>query len=264
MTARQRIVLCFSLLVALGSSAAVQAQESDSDDSTRARELYLEGDRFYREGRYEQAVEAFREAYELSERPQLLYNMANAYERLNRLREAGDALEQYLPHAPAEDRSAVESRLTALRARMEAQEANASGDDQEEDGVRDRERPPPPQPRSPDVVGPAVLLGLGGASLVAAGLMGAFALVLSDSTATSCMDVGARTLCSEGARANVESAQGLALATDITWAAGAALAGIGLVWLIVELTSSSGGDAPSPAAVSLGPDYAGLSLQASF
>ncbi len=78
------------MLLSLAPSFA-RAQIVASPDA-RARELYLQGDREYQAGRYEQAVAAFQEAYRLSGRPLLLFNLANAYERLGRYAEALEAL----------------------------------------------------------------------------------------------------------------------------------------------------------------------------
>ena len=52
-----------------------------SDDDEKARLLFKEGDGHYAAGRYEKAIELFEQAYELSKRPDLLFNLANAYER---------------------------------------------------------------------------------------------------------------------------------------------------------------------------------------
>jgi len=95
--------------------------------NARARELYLRGDRLYTEGRYEAAVEAFQESYHLSGRPLLLFNLANAYERLARYEEALAALRDYAPHAPVEEEDQIRARLRSLTRRAEEQHAEEQG-----------------------------------------------------------------------------------------------------------------------------------------
>ena len=120
------IVTSFVSLVAI--VPAVRAEPDPSDDgSTKAateatdqsaRELYLRGDRLYAEGDYEGAVEAFEQAYQLSQRTGLLYNLANTYERLGRHEEALRALRAFVPEA-GELADAAQKRINNLERRLE-------------------------------------------------------------------------------------------------------------------------------------------------
>lgn len=57
----------------------VGPQEATGED---ARSLYEAGERAYRRGRFPEALEKFERAYDLSEQPLLLYNIALAYRQL--------------------------------------------------------------------------------------------------------------------------------------------------------------------------------------
>ena len=95
--------------------SGLQLGQTDAADQ-RARELYLRGDALYAEGLYGAAIELFLESYNLSGRPLLLFNLANAYERAGRYGEAAQALRAYEPHAMPDEREAIAGRLTRLEA----------------------------------------------------------------------------------------------------------------------------------------------------
>jgi tetratricopeptide (TPR) repeat protein len=104
------------LALALALLQPALAQQPDPDGV--ARQLFENGERLYDEGHYEQAIVAFQEAYALSGRPALLYNMANAYERLGRLEEAIEALNEFRIHASPEQQEVLFSRVAALQQRL--------------------------------------------------------------------------------------------------------------------------------------------------
>ena len=110
-----------ALLSLLLTSPAL-AQDSDA----RARELYENGAMLYEEGRYEDAIAAWEEAYDLSERPALLYNIANAYERIGDYEAALDALGRYRAYAPASERESLDRRLRNIEARMRESGSSSS------------------------------------------------------------------------------------------------------------------------------------------
>ena len=98
-----------------------RAQGTPDANQERAKELYQNGSLLYDEGRYEDAIIAFQEAYRLSEQPKLLYNIAQAQERLGRYQEALDTLSRYRAYAPAEEREALDRRIRNLERRLEEQ-----------------------------------------------------------------------------------------------------------------------------------------------
>jgi tetratricopeptide (TPR) repeat protein len=58
-----------------------QAAQPSSDNNERAKQLYREGEKAYRVGKFKDAVAKFEEAYELSGLPAILYNIGLAYTR---------------------------------------------------------------------------------------------------------------------------------------------------------------------------------------
>jgi tetratricopeptide (TPR) repeat protein len=91
-----------------------------ADALARAKVHFEAGTRHYDIGSYAEAAREFQTAYELSQHPELLYNIYTALERGGQYAEAADALERYLELAtidPAQ-RPTLEARLAALRARL--------------------------------------------------------------------------------------------------------------------------------------------------
>jgi tetratricopeptide (TPR) repeat protein len=106
---------CFALVLAL-TSATATAQEGGELATEEARGLFAAGRSAYDAGRFEQALNYFSQAYELSHRGALLFNMASAAERLRRDAEALGFYERYLQEVPdAGNRTFVEARITFLR-----------------------------------------------------------------------------------------------------------------------------------------------------
>ncbi|MDH5670907.1 MAG: hypothetical protein OEZ06_02100 [Myxococcales bacterium] len=112
--------------------AAADAESDPSERDRKARERFEQGRSAYEEGRYRDAWEHFREAYLLSGRPQLLYNVGQSADRLRLDAQALDAFRLYLKHLPdAENRREVENRIRALEARQQGDavpEAPAEGE----------------------------------------------------------------------------------------------------------------------------------------
>lgn len=90
----------------------------DDAAQKRAMELYQNGAELYQEGRYEDAIVAFQEARKVNPHPALLFNIANAYERLAQFEEALDYLNQYRAFAPAEQRETIARRIRNLEKRL--------------------------------------------------------------------------------------------------------------------------------------------------
>lgn len=97
---------------------APEAPAPEPTDDERAHTLYMNGERLYSEGRYEEAVVAFQAAYDLSQRPLLLFNLANAYERLGQLDDAVDALNRYRVFADPSEQDILLARVQALEQRI--------------------------------------------------------------------------------------------------------------------------------------------------
>ncbi|MFK7927720.1 MAG: hypothetical protein AB8H79_06010 [Myxococcota bacterium] len=114
--------LAFALILGIAQPAFAQ---DDAANRARAAELFDNGSRLYEDGLYEQAIVAFEAAYDISKEPALFFNIANAYERLGKPREALDALNQYRPFVTADKRASLDRRVVALESRIKADEAAA-------------------------------------------------------------------------------------------------------------------------------------------
>jgi hypothetical protein len=250
------MVLSAALLSSVGESAALAQPEANTDDR-RARELFLTGDTAYAEGRYADALRAFTEAYELSGRPQLLFNLANCYERLGRNADAIDALEKYLATVDPKDRDPVEGRIVRLK-RLEArQDAAGAKNEKERSGEGAPVTPLPAPAPTPGVsaVGaltetpsspalPWILVGSGGAFVIAGSVFAILTLGARSDATAGCTDSSVGHLCDETARSALDREKAFGLVADVGIASGLLLGGIGTYLFVTR--------SPASAAVRLG------------
>jgi hypothetical protein len=114
-----RRVAAVCVLLLLGRVALAQ------DEHTERARIHLKAAiAYYDDGRYQDAAREMQAAYQQRPLPDLQYNLAQCYERLDRLAEAADAYEQYLRgNTVAPDRRNVEARIANLRERAKAEAA---------------------------------------------------------------------------------------------------------------------------------------------
>ena len=100
-------------------AASPAASPPRAEDLARARSLDQQGARAYGDGRYNDAIRYFEEAYRLGGPPFELWNIAKCHAKLDQPDQAADFLERYLatPTLPAEDREEATQQLEALRRR---------------------------------------------------------------------------------------------------------------------------------------------------
>lgn len=115
LVARALCILALSLFCL--TSEVARAQSTESLDA-QAHRLYDEGEAHFDAGRFAEAAEAFRHAYVLSPRFELLFNIGQAEMQAGRRPQALEALEGFLRQAPEDDarRGVVEERVRVLRA----------------------------------------------------------------------------------------------------------------------------------------------------
>lgn len=116
-----RTLLALASLALLLVPRAASAQLDDQAE--RARTHLKAGISYYDVGRYEDAAREMEAAFALKALPDLQYNIAQCYERLNRLGDAAGAYRKYLDGKPgAEDTKSVQARIAHLeeRAKQEA------------------------------------------------------------------------------------------------------------------------------------------------
>lgn len=229
------------LLLALCTASTAFGQESESD--ARAKALYDEGTRLYEAGMYEEALQAFKIAYELSKRPLLLYNMAQAMERIGEWDEALVALEDYRLDAPDEELATLDSRIASLKSRIAERDA--------------ANKPPEPvvieAPRRGPPAGAWALFGTGAVGLAVGSVFTANALGNRSEWTGQCLEGTDGLICPTGAAEAWKKDNTSSLVADIGWVVGVGGLGAGVA---VTLGSKKGNSdltlAAGPGSVRLG------------
>ncbi|MCA9536362.1 MAG: hypothetical protein KC593_21920 [Myxococcales bacterium] len=240
--------LLTSMLLAVGGVAAAPAwaqsptaDAGDADDrqahDARARELYILGDEFYANGRYEAAEEAFAEAYRLSGRPLLLFNLANAQERSGRWTDAADNLRSYREHAPPAELPALDARIGALERRIADRDAESREEPvvviQHESAdlpqLSAEELEVPRQPVRPE----RVLLPVAAALTVGTFVLALRVRAARQDARAACVSSAGQRLCLPDAASPLARDRRLSLSTDLMAAAALTSAALG-VWTLVR------------------------------
>jgi len=221
-------------------STTAQANDDDAAAPTdpgvgageddQARALFQAGTAYYERGEYHEAYGQFVRAFEISQRPVLMYNASQAAERDGDLQHAVEWLVRFVnsPDAEQAERDRQRPRLANLRRRLEAQ---------------------PPTPHEPDAddaffmpVPAFVAYLVGGAGLLTFATFGILTLHEDSSLSTTC-DTRA---CTSSDLSNLHT---FAHATDAGWIVGVAGVAAGtILWLTLKGDSheSSSGVAFEP------------------
>ena len=241
--------------VAIGVPDA-HAQSRTSEKAAteiRAKELFQKGDAAYAEGRYEEALAAFQESYDISGRPQLLFNVSNALERLGRYAEAVDALEKYLASGKARDKDVVQKRLAAVKKRAEEQKREEEKKAKEEEDRKKAEaeerrkaeeraaasgqasptKPDEPKPKPTPILPIALTVG-GGVLVVTGGVFAALTLSARGEAKDGCKDGPGGTRCSADASGALDREKTFGLVADIGILSGLIVGGIGIYLLVTH------------------------------
>jgi tetratricopeptide (TPR) repeat protein len=148
-----RVSHVIAIALALGNVAYAD------DNRDRALKLFEDSNKAYKSGKFEDAADLLRKAYELYPEPILLYNLGRAQEGLGDRKGALESYERYLAEAKqVDDRGAIERRIATLREQLETE-------------AKLREQPPPPPPppvddrTSVEKYGPWATIGAGGVML---------------------------------------------------------------------------------------------------
>jgi tetratricopeptide (TPR) repeat protein len=150
------IILSLLLLTPMYLCAAPTEQ-----DIAQAVALFDAAEKNYALQEYEEALSKYKEAYRLSEQPDLLYNIAQCYRQLNRYDEAIKSYQSFLRLGTADDalRQRVEGFIKESEEKSKLPKASNSV--------------PVVEPeKTPSLIGPIALAGLGVVSLgVSTGLI---------------------------------------------------------------------------------------------
>lgn len=248
MTTRlHRWLLASALLaVCLPDTAAAQSpsgegppdESSDSEetpvDDGEARSLFEAGQAAFSDGRFEDALARWQQSYELTQHPELLYNIATSLDRLGRLAEARERYTAFLEAMPdASNRNYVRRRVDVIDEQLAGNEPDAS------------EAPPPgtdgapgvladpvetPSVNEPSRVGPAILFGLAGAALVG----GIVTAVLAEGQYGDLDDACPNGVCGEASRGDIDTLTALTVSADMLFGVAALSAVGGLLWWLLD------------------------------
>lgn len=249
------------------------AQAAGPSPRDEALQYYQASEQLYAKGDYAGALSYLEEAYRLQPSPTLLYNMARAREKLDRLPEALATYEAYLSESPnADNREQVQLRISTLRKEIDERErlrrereaaaggatagVGATGASTGWGAVGDA----PSGGAEPSDEGeegggagpwPWIVAGAGVASLVTAGALFAMAGARHDEAANAKSQLDAYDLQS--------SAESLATGSTVATVAGVVLLGVGGLWGVMSLVGGSDDDEEDAAFVPLlGPGAAGI------
>jgi tetratricopeptide (TPR) repeat protein len=216
------------------------AREQDLTDQ-QARAHFAVGRAMYDAGRFAEAANEFQQAYDLSHRPQLLYNLYIAYRDSSQLVRARDALRQYLAEvSEIPNRLHLVSRLEALEtqiaeeerahAESEAELAAAEQAAAEAEAARQAAEAEAAQLRHVRPWWPWIVFGVGVAAAGVGVPLGVDAAGQADAVRLRCTQPDGALLCRSTDQApNRSSIVTQALVGDILWIAGATAAITGLV-----------------------------------
>ena len=234
------------ILALMGAAMASEAED-------RAKELYENGAILYTEGRYEDAIVAWDEAYRLSQRSQLLFNIANAQERLARWRDALETLNRYRAYAPADQRDALDRRIANLERRLAEFEATAapidsprstSQTDPTVDELFAVEQVGPShggRTKSDFPVLPVTLLASGGVLAITGTVFALQAGSARGNAGDACVDSGGLVRCPDTVRTDLKRDKVSSILADTSWVLSAACLGVGTSILLLDAGQGVGG-----------------------
>ena len=182
---------------------------ADARQDQAARDAYNVGRAAYESGDYQVAYDKFKESFQLSHEPALLYNIASALQGLKRPHDAAEALRSFLRLQPNDsDRPKIEQRIATLEEEQRMLDAERAKQEAAAEAERRKHEPllTPPSPEVRTIVvqqaGPteaerrhrskvlAVALTVGAVVLAGAALAIALPLTLSKTEPFSMSSLG--------------------------------------------------------------------------
>lgn len=198
-----------------------------------ARSRFELGVSLYHQGRAEEALVEFQRAHEISGRPEFYYNIYLCHRDAGQIREAATSLASYLAESgDVPNRGLLERRLETLREQIANEEETAAAEAEARRAAEDAERRAGQRTelRQPNRTGPVLLLGIGGAAMLAAVGVGVSALFLHDELDQDCFG----SACPYWKADEIDSLHRRTLAFDVMIGAGAAMVLGGMIWWIVD------------------------------
>jgi tetratricopeptide (TPR) repeat protein len=222
------------LAIALGALAP----RARAQPVTDAAALEASGQRHYELAEYAAAIADFKEAFRISDQPELLFDIAQAYRLSGDCKQAQTFYRTYLRRVPD---AANADKVKARIAEMDACPAPTTTTAPTTTPI---EPPPPPPPHRARTWKTWAGIGSIGAGAVGIGLGVVFAArgsskadELRDACATSCSGTAARELEAQGHAANRNAAIGFAV--------GGALVATGVVLVILDRRGAEPAEGPA-------------------
>ncbi len=268
--------LSFLISTVLTWSAVSGAIAQSEFDDQRARSHFEAGTSYFQESRFEDAVREFQEAYRLSQRSMLLINIGLSYSHALKFDEAIAAYQKYLESEPdAANRSEIEARIEHLR--KMSQQVRVAEEQESTELPEDTEQPQEPIESEPaeqqsdeaeqsqvaqptasssekdsddGSVLPWVIGGIGVALIAGGSVSGALTLSMQSELDDDCMD---SRLCLSSESDTIDTAQTLAVLTDVLLGTGIAALVTGAVLLFV-LDDSAESEDPTETAFTCSTD----------
>lgn len=99
--------------------AVALASPAHATTTAVARQHFMQGQAFYKQAHYDEAIREFQAAYDARPHPAVLFNLAQCYEKLGDTASALKDYREYLRQVPdAEDRAAVETIVANITAHL--------------------------------------------------------------------------------------------------------------------------------------------------
>ena len=98
------------------------AQDESDEAIEKGKQAYKYGEQLFNEGNYSEAINAFLRAYELTQRYQLLYNLALSYQFSADLEQAKHYFEEYQRLAPADQWNEAQQRIDHINTILASKE----------------------------------------------------------------------------------------------------------------------------------------------
>ncbi len=245
--------------------AAQSSPDAPGELDEAARIVFDNGTRAFEDGRFDEALRLYMSAYDLSQRPQLLYNIAVSHDRLEHKVEAADYYERFVEALPESSRANMARSRAAILREVVAQNNQPTDpsltdppDDENDRGetIEVRAEAPPEAPTaSRSLAGPIASFGVAGAGLITFAVAG----LIARGKYNDCDDEMAPCTDSE-----ISSIDTVSLVADIGLGVAVAGAITGVVWLLVGGSSDDGDQAAVRLSPLAGPQQGGVLVEGAF
>lgn len=257
-------------------SVATNAMADETED---AKALYNKGKEHFSNEQYEEALAAFTEAYNLSEKTDLLFNLGICAEKLGQLDRAVAYYEVYLEEKPdAPDAAQVTARMEKLQKQIDAPEPAPKEPPVEPAEQSNEEPAQPPQPALPmeplfesdqleedekpaGPVWPKIAIGVGGLVLAGGTITAIMAYKEYDHLKNTCSPQ-----CSD---VQIKKSKAISVVADIQFGLGAAAVTAGIIGALVLRNKEKPARQTDETVVwralpGIGPSGTGLIIEGSF